>query len=110
MRRAHGYNYSPLPSDVANGIEQENDEMTEELKEKIHALKSISIDIGNEVKYHDRLLHDIDNDFERTGGFLGHTMSRVLRLSRGRHNYYICYLCLFAVFIFFILYVVIKVR
>lgn len=110
MRRAHGYSYSPVPSDVANGIEQENDELEEELSDKIRVLKSLTIDIGNEVRSHDQLLRNIDNDFEKTGGFLGHTMSRVLRLSRGRHNYYIWYLCLFAVFIFFILYIVIKVK
>lgn len=110
MRRVHGYSYSPLPSDVANGIEQENDELEEELSDKIRALKSLTIDIGNEVRSHDQLLRDVDNDFEKTGGFMGHTMSRVLRLRRGRHNYYIWYLCLFAVFIFFILYIVIKVK
>lgn len=108
MRR--GYHYSPLPTDVASGIENENDEMTEELRGKIHALKSLTIDIGNEVKHQDRLLRDIDDDFEKTGGFLGHTMSRVLRLSKGRHNYYICYLMLFACVVFFILYVVIKLK
>lgn len=110
MRRAHGYHYSPLPSDVANGIENENDEMTEDLRQKIHTLKSLSIDIGNEVKSQDRLLRDMDDDFEKTGGFLGHTISRVMRLSRGRHNYYICYLLIFVIFIFFILYIVIKLK
>ena len=110
MRRTHGYHYSPVPSDVTNGIEEENDQMTEELKDKIHALKSLSIDIGNEVKYQERLIHDIDDDFEKSGGFMRHTMNRVLRLSKGRHNYYICYLLLFTVVVFFVLYVLIKMR
>lgn len=110
MRRAHGYNYSPVPSDVTNGIEQENDHMTEELRDKIQTLKCLSIDIGTEVKYQDRLLNDIDGDFERSGGFMRHTMNRVLRLSKGRHNYFICYLLLFTVVVFFVLYVLIKMR
>lgn len=108
--RAHGYPYSPLPTDVAGGIENENDEMTESLKDKIRNLKTVSIEIGNEVKNQNRLLRNIDDDFEKTGGFLGHTMSRVLRLSKGRHNYYICYLMLFACVVFFILYIVIKLK
>lgn len=35
--------------------------MTDELRDKIHALKSLSIDIGTEVKYQDKLLHDMVN-------------------------------------------------
>lgn len=113
MRRAHGNYYEPVPSYDAGpsaSLEEENDRMTDNLKDKISALKSLSIDIGTEVKYQDRLLHDMDEDFGRTGGFLGNTMNRVLRLSKGRHNYYILYLFIFAVFVFFILYFVLKFR
>lgn len=111
MRRAHAGNYyEPLPQSQGNEIEDENDRMTDQLKDKIHALKSLSIDIGNEVKYQDRMLGDIDDDMERTGGFLGNTMNRVLRLGKGSHNYYILYLFLFSIFVFFILYLVIKFR
>lgn len=109
MRRAHAGNYyEPLTQN--SEIEEENDRMTVELKDKIGVLKSLSIDIGNEVKYQDRLLRDVDDDLERTGGFLGNTMNRVLRLGKGSHNYYICYLFAFSVFVFFILYLVLKFR
>lgn len=37
-------------------MEDENERMTEELKDKIYALKSLSIDIGTEVKYQDKML------------------------------------------------------
>ncbi|XP_018565558.1 BET1 homolog [Anoplophora glabripennis] len=110
MRRAHAGNYyEPLPQN-SNEVEEENDRMTNELQEKIGVLKSLSIDIGNEVKYQDKLLRDVDDDMDRTGGFLGTTMNKVLRLSRGSHNYYILYLFLFSIFVFFILYLVIKFR
>jgi hypothetical protein len=33
--------------------------MTDELKNKIHALKTLSIDIGTEVKYQDTILRDM---------------------------------------------------
>lgn len=52
-----GYGYEPLPSTSAHsGMEDENERMTEELQGKIHALKSLSIDIGTEVKYQDKML------------------------------------------------------
>lgn len=111
MRRSHAGNYyQPLPQHQGNEIEEENDRMADQLKDKIHALKSLSIDIGNEVKYQDKMLGDIDDDMDRTSGFLGTTMNRVLRLGRGSHNYYICYLFLFSIVVFFVLYIVIKFR
>lgn len=110
MRRAHAGNYYESLPQNSNEIEEENDQMTNELKEKIGVLKSLSIDIGNEVKYQDKLLRDVDDDMDRTGGFLGTTMNKVLRLSRGSHNYYILYLFLFSIFVFFILYLVLKFR
>ncbi|XP_023013981.1 blocked early in transport 1 [Leptinotarsa decemlineata] len=110
MRRAHGGNYYQPLSQDSNEIEDENNRMTQELQEKIGVLKSLSIDIGNEVKYQDRLLGDVDDDMDRTSGFLGTTMKKVLRLSRGSHNYYILYMFLFSIIVFFILYLVIKFR
>lgn len=110
MRRAHAGNYyEPLPQN-SNEIEEENEKMTGELQEKIGVLKSLTIDIGNEIKYQDKMLRDVDDDMDRTSGFLGTTMSRVVRLTRGSHNYYILYLFLFSIFVFFILYLVLKFR
>lgn len=110
MRRAHAGNfYEPL-SQNSNEIEDENEKMTGELQEKIGVLKSLTIDIGNEIKYQDRMLRDVDDDLDRTSGFLGNTMSKVIRLARGSHNYYILYLFLFSIFVFFILYLVLKFR
>lgn len=109
MRRAHAGNfYEPLPQNAE--VEDENEQMTNELRDKIGVLKSLSIDIGNEVRYQDKLLRDVDDDMERTKGFLGKTMGRVLRLTKGSHNYYILYLFLFSIFVFFVLYLVLKFR
>lgn len=113
MRRNHagGYGYQPLSQfDGTSGVEEENEQMTQELKDKISTLKSLSIDIGHEVKYQDRILRDMDEDFDRTRGFLGNTMNRVLRLSKGKHNYYILYLFIFSIIVFFVLYIVLKFR
>lgn len=110
MRRAHAGNYYEPLSQNSNEIEEENEKMTGELQDKIGVLKSLTIDIGNEIKYQDRMLKDVDDDMDRTSGFLGNTMSKVVRLARGSHNYYILYLFLFSIFVFFILYLVLKFR
>lgn len=113
MRRAHAGNYyEPLPTqyEAGNNIEEENEKMTDQLKDKIHILKSLTLDIGEEVKYQDKLLRDMDEDFEKTGGFLGNTINRVLRLGRGGHNYYIFYLFLFALLVFIIVWIYSKFR
>lgn len=132
MRRSQGYNYQPLsqspidqqhqqqpqPSASSRGapgaqqdlLEQENERLAEELQGKIGALKSLTIDIGHEVRYQDKLLRGIDDDMDRTGGFLSNTMARVVRLGRNGHQKYMCYIFLFALFIFLLLYFVIKLR
>lgn len=119
MRRSQGYSYQPLsqaperPStSAANNdlIEDENQRMTEELRGKIGALKSLSIDIGDEVRYQDKLLRGIDDDMDRTGGFLSNTMNRVIRLGRNGHQKYMFYMFLFALFVFLLLYFMIKLR
>lgn len=56
------YAYEPLPTTSNHGsLEDENERMTDHLKDKIHALKSLSIDIGNEVQYQDKMLRGMVN-------------------------------------------------
>lgn len=119
MRRSQGYSYQPLsqapdrPS-TSNGssdmLEDENQRLAEELQQKVGALKSLTIDIGHEVRYQDKLLRGIDDDMDRTGGFLSTTMNRVIRLGKGGHQKYMLYIFLFALFIFLLLYFVLKLR
>lgn len=115
MRRSQGYNYQPVGQTDAAGpsqnmLEDENERLAEELKGKIGALKSLTIDIGNEVRYQDKLLKGVDDDMDRTGGFLSNTMGRVVRLGRGGHQKYMCYMFIFVLIIFFLLYVTLKFR
>ncbi|KAK0170467.1 hypothetical protein PV328_011027 [Microctonus aethiopoides] len=112
MRRSHsaGYSYEPLPSTSHNLLEDENERLEEDLKDKIHALKTLSIDIGTEVKYQDKMLRGMDDDFERTSGSLTSSVARVIRMSKAGHNYYILYLFLFSILVFFVLWIVLKFR
>lgn len=110
MRRNHtNYAYEPVPTTSNQDVlEDENERMTEQLKDKIHALKTLSIDIGNEVQYQDKMLKGMDEDFERTSGSLTSSVARVLRLSKGSHNYYIIYLFLFSIVVFVVLWITLK--
>lgn len=112
MRRARdGYGYQPVPRVATEEVlENDNERMAQELSGKISSLKDISIELGNEVRYQDKLLRGLDDDVDRSSGFLGKTMGRVLRLGKGNHNYYIFYLFIFSIFIFFVLYIVLKFR
>lgn len=115
MRRAPGYNYQPLSQGGGGNsshdvLEEENERLESELQGKIGALKSLTIDIGNEVRYQDKLLRGIDDDMDRTGGFLSNTMARVVRLGRNGHQKYMCYVFLFVVIVFFVLYITLKFR
>ncbi|XP_043282510.1 BET1 homolog isoform X2 [Venturia canescens] len=112
MRRSHsaGYGYEPLPSSSSNALEEENERMAEELQGKIHALKSLSIDIGTEVKYQHKMLNDMDEDFEKTSGSLSSSVARVLRMAKAGHNCYILYLFLFSIGVFFVMWIIIKFK
>lgn len=92
-------------------LETENDQMTDELRGKIRKLKDLSINIGDEVRYQNKMLGDFDDDVDKTGGFLATTMNRVKRMGRsGGHRTYWCYMFLFALLVFFILYIVLAFR
>lgn len=130
MRRPQNYGYEPVPQHQTDDLEQENERLAEDLKNKISNLKSLTIDIGewiliilmgiasqlskfyivgNEVRYQDKILNDLDDDMSRTGGFMGNTLNRVMRLSKHKKSY-LCYMLLFSLFVFLILYVVLKFR
>lgn len=112
MRRA-GLGEGSSGNYVASGYsvyEEENEHLQEGLRAKVNALKSLSIDIGTEVKYQNKMLEDMDSDFDSTGGLLGATIGRVKQLSRGSQTKLLCYMLLFCFFVFFILYWFIKLR
>ncbi|XP_048367575.1 BET1 homolog [Sphaerodactylus townsendi] len=90
--------------------EEENERLTESLRSKVTAIKSLSIEIGTEVKQQNKMLGEMDDDFDSTGGFLGATMGRLKNLSRGSQTKLLCYMMLFSLFVFFVIYWVIKLR
>ena len=84
-------------------LEEENEAAESELRSKVSALKSLSIDIGTEVREQNRLLKDVDDEFDSTLGQLQHNIGRVLKLVKSGNRYYLFYLFLFCLFVFFVL-------
>ncbi|XP_032094089.1 BET1 homolog [Thamnophis elegans] len=106
---AAGSNYGYTNSGYSV-YEEENEKLTESLRSKVTTIKSLTIEIGTEVKQHNKLLTDMDNDFDTTSGFLGATMGRLKILSRGSQTKLLCYMMLFSLFVFFVIYWIIKLR
>lgn len=89
-------------------LEAENERLAEELKGKIGALKTLTIDIGNEVRYQDKMLNGMDDDMDRTGNLLKNTMTRVIRMGKGGHKSHMCYMVVFVFVVLFLLYLVVR--
>jgi blocked-early-in-transport protein 1 len=87
----------------------EDEDLEDRLANKASQLKQITISLGNELKESNKILSGLDDDMEKTRGFLGSTIGRVLRIGRsgGTCKIYTT-LVLFCFFVFFVLYVIIK--
>ncbi|KAK7083061.1 protein transport protein bet1 [Halocaridina rubra] len=117
MRRAQnahtapygGYNSYDSQSETQR-LGEENDEMTSELKDKVKVLKSLTIDIGNEVRGQNSMLNDMDDDFFKSGNFLERSMKRLGIIGKGSHNYHLIILFLFCFVVFLLLWVALKFR
>ena len=106
-RQKQGAN-GPLPTYGIGGheqIEEQNNEAEGELRDKVGLLKSLAIDIGTEVKEHNKLLNEADDAFDSVGGLLGKTIGNVGKLLKSGSRYYMLYLFFFVIFVFFVLWI-----
>ncbi|GFO30407.1 Bet1 homolog [Plakobranchus ocellatus] len=112
MRRSYMANSSNSYQyqDTSQMLEEENQQQEDELKGKVKALKSLSIDIGFEVKEQNKMLSKMDEDFESSGGVLGKTMGRLKAITNAGHWKLWLYIAVFALFVFFMCWVIIRFR
>ncbi|XP_054162693.1 BET1-like protein [Oppia nitens] len=87
-------------------MESDNRQRTDRLAQKISSLKNFAIDIETETKEHNRLLEEVDNDFDSNLGFLTNGRNRVNRLlqSNRQNRRFMCYLSLILTSIFIFMY------
>ena len=119
MARRNPYHFSQYANQSSSGIhsqddafeaEVENDHLVNGLRSKVTVLKSLTLDMGEEIKSQNFLLKDMDNEFDSTWGLLSSSMGRVKKLALAGHNRYIWYLMLFSLFVFLFIYMIIRFR
>ena len=88
-------------------VEAQNREYHDRLANKSSYLKSLAYDIEMEAKDHNRLLDNVDDDFDSTGNFLSGTLNRVNHmLGSGRNNRKLmCYTAFGVVFVLLLIYI-----
>ncbi|XP_070566517.1 BET1 homolog [Ptychodera flava] len=107
MRRTAGYqNHGMYQSNEM--LEEENEHLEDGLHAKVSKLKELTIDIGNEVRAQNKMLGEMDDDFDKSQGLLASTMGRLKRMAAAGHNRYILYLLLFSLFVFFVIWYIVK--
>lgn len=84
-------------------LEESNDAAESELRTKVSALKSLSIDIGTEIRDQNKQWNEIDNEFDSTFGQLLNNIDRVVKLAKSGSRYHLLYLFLFCLFVFFVI-------
>ena len=83
---------------------EENNELAEnELRTKVSALKSLSIDIGTEIREQNKDWNEIDDKFDSTLSQLFHNIDRVVKLAKSGSRWHMFYLFCFCLFVFFVL-------
>ncbi|XP_077978150.1 BET1 homolog isoform X2 [Glandiceps talaboti] len=107
MRRTAGHHQHGMYQDNQM-LDDENEHLVDGLHNKVSQLKELSIDIGNEVRAQNKMLGEMDDDFDKSHGSLRGAMSRLKRMAAAGHNRYICYLMLFALFVFLVIWYVVK--
>lgn len=89
-------------------LEEENTQLENALSGKVKVLKSLTIDMGNEVRHQNKMLKGMDEDFDKSGNFLEATMGRLKRLTQAGHYKLWIYLLLFTFFVFFVCWLIVR--
>ena len=85
-------------------MESQNDAMTARLASKVDILKQLSIDIGEEARAQNRMLTDMDVDFENTQSFMKKTLGGLQHMINTGGSKHMCYLVAFIFAIFMLVY------
>ncbi|XP_057297845.1 BET1 homolog [Hydractinia symbiolongicarpus] len=109
MRRAGGY-AQPGMQNSYDMVEEENERMMGTLSSKVKELKSLSIDIGQEVRYQNNMLNDMDQEFSTVDSFLQGTMGRLKALTKKGHHKLLCYVLLFCFCVMMVAWFIVRFR
>ena len=111
MARRVPYNNYSSTSQTANTYEEQNDYEIDQIRSKVSTLKSLTLDMGEEIKSQNKFISSMDNDFDSAWGSLSNSMAKVKKLATAGHNcWFFLYLIGFSFFVFFVLYIMIRFR
>ncbi|KAK0398512.1 hypothetical protein QR680_002628 [Steinernema hermaphroditum] len=85
-------------------MEEQNNQMADQLSSKVSALKRITIAIGDDVREQNRLLNEMESDFDSSKSLLGSTMRKLTSVYRAGGKSLMLYVILFCFFVFFVTY------
>eukprot|EP00729_Bicosta_minor_P012777 gene12779-5568_t len=97
MRRGLGAPGALSAADEA--FEREHDTLLAEgLLAQVNEMKDLAIDIGTEVRSHNKFLDGMEEDMDLTGGLLGGSMNRLAKVTGAKSSTQLmCYLVGFIV-------------
>ncbi|KHJ45146.1 SNARE domain protein [Trichuris suis] len=89
-------------------LESDNDQMVDNLKHKVTTLKSLTIDIGDEVRRQNKELGGLEDQFDSGRNVLEATMRRLGLISRSGSARFTLYLILFSFMVFVMMYYMLR--
>jgi len=85
-------------------LEEQNDQYTNELQQKVSALKSITIDMRGELMRQNKDLDGMRFDMDTAKDFFKHTISKIDTMVKSGGCGMMCYITLFIFVVFFLVY------
>ncbi|OAO15039.1 hypothetical protein AV274_3255 [Blastocystis sp. ATCC 50177/Nand II] len=89
-------------------LEQRNQEHISLLKDRVSALKTLAVDIGNEVKSQNRFLDEMDHSMTGLTGMFSTTMNKIGEAMSFSNGSGLCVLVVFMVAVFIFLWRVLR--
>jgi blocked-early-in-transport protein 1 len=83
-----------------------NDDLIDGLVPKVSMLKSLALDMGDEIKVQNSLLNRMDHEFDSTWGYLSNSMAKVKKLAGTGYNMWYFYMIGFTGFVFFFIWMI----
>ncbi len=93
-------------SSMQQALEEDNNRLTDDLSQKVSALRYASQSIHDEVSEQNRLLGGMGLDFDKTGGLMGGALQRLDGLLKAGRQGHMCYLIGFVLTVFLLLWCV----
>ena len=95
--------YTQDPVMGHESLEDKNEQMDSDLKDNISKIRTIAINIQQELKDQRPLFNGMDNTLNSTSSMITNTIGKVGKLLKSDSNYHIHYLVLFCLFVFLVL-------